>query len=264
MMKLLMRVITVLLMLIVCFTSPSTTVLADSDLLIKDETNKLTLEDSIKEGSKKIEESLASGKSVTYKIDVPKGTLYMDLTDSSSFKVAIYDSKDNEVKKINSVEIYGGLAYQVRNGVALSKGKYTLKISPKSKESALNIKGEVAIIKSGTSRSIEIEKDYHTSVTKGKTYKFKFEVKEKSLFGFVNYITAYKTDYADPKFLDYKLLDSKGKQKNEHTDSSVVEYITLNKGTYTIEVKANYTGYLTTRVNSGDYELKFDFDFRME
>lgn len=263
-MKLLRRLTSVLLILMMGLAAPSTTALADSNLLTTDKTNKLTLEDSIKVGSRKIEEALAAGKSVTYKIDVPKGILYIDLSDSSSFKVVIYDSENKEVKKLNSMEIYGGLAYQVRTGVALSKGKYKIKISPKSRESALNIKGEVAIIRNGTSKSIEIEKDYNTSVTKGKTYTFKFVVKEKSLFGFVNYIISYNSDYKDPKFLDYKLLDSKGKQKNEHTDTSVIEYITLNKGTYTIEVKANYTGYLVTRVNEGSSELNIDLNFRMQ
>jgi hypothetical protein len=246
--KLMRRLIATLLMLVVVFGSAPTTVFADTDTILKDKTNKLILGDTIEEGTKKINETLDAGKSLTYKLEVPNGGLFIEITGDSSFKVQIYNSKNKVVKKLEAVDLMGGAAQQIRNCVALSKGKYKIKISAKSKDSALTLNGKVAMISNKTSRTIACDKEYTTAVTKGKTYKFKFEVEEKSTGVITSFINNYDSTYIFPEFPIYKVADSKGKIVKSFTKGETPGNVDLKKGTYTLIVEANMTGYLTIRV----------------
>ncbi len=262
--KLIKGIFAALLMLLVVFISKPTTIFADTETLLKDKTNKLTLGDSLEESSIKIEESLATGKSLTYKIEVPKGTLYIELNDKTSYTVEIYNSKNKVVKRIKSVDILGGAAHQVKYGVALSKGKYKIKITPKNKDSALNINGTVAMIKNNTSRTIVVDKEYSTAVTKGKTYKFKFELKGKTLFGILNKITSYDPNDFFRLDTEYIIVNSAGKTVRKIDRNNDTNSTTLNKGTYTIILKADDTGILSTKINEAsgeDMDRLFDFNF---
>lgn len=242
------RLVITLLMLIVTFISTSTTIFAETEELLKDKTNKLKLSDDLKEKSKYIKESLAAGKSLTYKIEVNKGALYIDLKNDTSFKVEIYNSTNKVVMKMEAYEMLGGVTYMARDGVGLSKGKYKIKISPMSKDNALNINGTIVMIKNSTSRTIAFDNDCVTAVTEGKTYKFKFEVKEKSPLVLSNLITSYTPDELFPFIPDYKVVNSEGKTVKKYNNSYIAGSVTLEKGTYTLVVKANKTGYLSTKV----------------
>lgn len=246
--KLMRRLVATLLMLAVVFLSAPATVFAEADTLLKDKSNKLILGDTIKEGTQNINETLAAGKSLTYKLEVPKGGLFIEITGGSSFKVQIYDSKDKVVKKLDSVDLMGGAAYQVRNCVALSKGKYKMKVTPSSKNSALTLNGKVAMISNKTSRTAECEKEYTTAVTKGKIYKFTFEVEEKTTAVLTVIINKYDIEYVFPEVPIYKIADSKGKILKSFTAHETPGELGLKKGTYTLLVEADMTGYLTTRV----------------
>lgn len=69
-MKLMKRVVTMMLILILAFASSSISIFADTDMMLKDKTNKLKLSDDIKKNAKTIKEEIAAGKSLTYNIEV--------------------------------------------------------------------------------------------------------------------------------------------------------------------------------------------------
>lgn len=244
MIKHIRRMVITLLILIVAFISTSATLLAESEVLLKNKTNKLKLSDDLDEYSKYIKESLAAGKSLTYKIEVSKGALYIDLQNDTDFKVEIFDSKNKLVKKIKGYEMLGGVFYVARDGVGLSKGNYKIKISSMNKENALNIDGKIVMIKN-TSRTVDFNKSYKIAVKEGKSYKFKFKLDEKSTLVLTYFINSYIPDNLWPYDPDTKILDSKGKAV-EYFDND--DTVVLDKGTYTFVVKANVTGNLNLKV----------------
>jgi len=172
------RLAVIIMLAIAAFIIPANAS-ADPDMMVKDKTNKLELADTIDEKYLYIEDSASVGKSITYKVNVPKGTLYIQAFDAVSFKIEIFDGENKLVKKIESVNFFGlDEAHLARDGVALNKGKYKIKFSPLNKESALNINGTVSMISNATSKTLKMDKSYHIAVTEGKTYKFKFKVEE--------------------------------------------------------------------------------------
>ncbi len=259
------RIFVTLLILVIAIISTPTTIFADTETILKDKTNKLTLGDTLQESTKKIEEALAAGKSITYKIEIPKGVLYIELMDKTDYKVEIINSKDKVVKKLEAEEIVGGIGYslyQVKNGVALSKGKYKIKISPKAKSNALNINGTVGMLKNSTSTTIEIDKDYDIAVTEGKTYEFIFKLKEEAYLGYGMNLKGYEDQF--PTEPDAIVYNSKGKKISELAKTNFLN--TLKKGTYTIKFKAKTSGVLSAKVYEGqddniDSWLNFNFDF---
>lgn len=248
MVKHIRRLVITLVMLIVASISTSTMISAKTEEMQKDKTNKIKCTDDLEENSKYIKESLAAGKSLTYKIEVNKGTLYIDIKDNKSFKVEVYNSKNKKVKKIEAYELYGGAQYIARDGVGVSKGKYKIKISPLNKDSALNIDGTIAMLKNGTSRTIALNTRYLTAVTEGKNYKYKFELNEKTYVGFTIALSSYVPELAWAEIPRYRIVNSKGKTVAKFYDGDVVMGTTLEKGTYTLVVEANMTGYLSVKV----------------
>ncbi len=245
------RLVAALLMLVVVFISKPTTIFADTETLLKDKTNKLILGDTADENMKYIEG--AADQLLTYKIEIPKGTLYIQLFDLTNFKIEIYNSKNKLVETIKAVETFGEEgAHIARGGVALSKGKYKIKISPVDKNSALNTNGTVSMIKNETSKTIIFDKNYHTAVTEGKTYKIKFEVKKEVLFSFQNHIISYDPNDFIPHTPKVKVVNSAGKTVKSFDIYNQDDFVRLKKGTYTMTLKASITGYLNTMVTQGD------------
>lgn len=78
MMKYTKRLI-IALMLITAITATSTQVSAATDKMLKDKNNKLKISNDLDANVKIVEESIAAGKTLTYKIEVSKGSLYVDL-----------------------------------------------------------------------------------------------------------------------------------------------------------------------------------------
>jgi len=138
----------------------------------------------------------------------------------------------------------------VRYGVALSKGKYKIKISNKSKDSELNINGLAAMISNSTSKKLEIDKEYNIAVTKGKTYKWKFEVKEEDQYNITNLFISYDPDeilLPGGQIDGIKIVNSKG----ETIENSIEYYedVKLKEGTYILIIKASMTGYHSPKIH---------------
>jgi len=251
MMKLMRRSFLVLMTLIITFLSTTTAVFAETDTMQKSETNKLKLYDTIKDGSKKIEETIAAGKSITYKVDIPKGNFHIELDGNTNFEVRIYDSKNKVVKKIESYE-FTFTKYMIRFGIVLNKGKYKIKITNTSKESELNINGLAAMIRNSTSITLDLEKEYNLAVTKGKTYKWKFEVKEEDQYNITSLFYAYDSNssaylFPDKQVDNIKIVNSKGEKVVD--GYNLYKEIKLKKGTYTITFKASTAGYYTPKIH---------------
>lgn len=251
MMKLMRRSFLVLMTLIITFLSTTTAVFAETDTMQKSETNKLKLYDTIKDGSKKIEETIAAGKSITYKVDIPKGNFHIELDGNTNFEVRIYDSKNKVVKKIESYE-FTFTKYMIRFGIVLNKGKYKIKITNTSKESELNINGLAAMIRNSTSITLDLEKEYNLAVTKGKTYKWKFEVKEEDQYNITSLFYAYDSNssaylFPDKQVDNIKIVNSKGEKVVD--GYNLYKEIKLKKGTYTITFKAITAGYYTPKIH---------------
>lgn len=205
------RVVATIILAVVILLIPKN-VFANTDMLVKNKTNKLELGDTVDEKLLGIEDLASAGKSITYTVNVPKGTLYIQAFDAVSFKIEIYDSKNKVIKKIESVNMFGlEDAHLARDGMALSKGKYKIKISPLSKENALNINGTVSMISNATSKTLDMDKTYNIAVTEGSTYKFKVKVKEYLIYEFDSSIVSYDPNDFIPFFQDFKILNSEGK-----------------------------------------------------
>lgn len=251
--KLYKRLVAAIMLLVAALTAAPTTASADVELLAKDKTNKLVLGDNMDECLKGIEESLAAGKSVTYKISVAKGVLYIRIADFVDFKVEIYDSENKLVKQLDSVryELYGDITL-ASGSVNLSKGKYKIKISPKDKKSELNLAGIVAMLKTSTSATISLNKKYNFAVQKGKTYKYKLTVEDANAYGVLSYqnlIQSYDPKEFLPHIQDLEIFNSKGKRIARHDMFNSERLLTLKNGTYTIEFEADKTGILAVEVS---------------
>lgn len=210
-MMIIKRVVATIILAVVILLIPKN-VFANTDMLVKNKTNKLELGDTVDEKLLGIEDLASAGKSITYTVNVPKGTLYIQAFDAVSFKIEIYDSKNKVIKKIESVNMFGlEDAHLARDGMALSKGKYKIKISPLSKENALNINGTVSMISNATSKTLDMDKTYNIAVTEGSTYKFKVKVKEYLIYEFDSSIVSYDPNDFIPFFQDFKILNSEGK-----------------------------------------------------
>lgn len=210
-MMIIKRVVETIILAVVILLIPKN-VFANTDMLVKNKTNKLELGDTVDEKLLGIEDLASAGKSITYTVNVPKGTLYIQAFDAVSFKIEIYDSKNKVIKKIESVNMFGlEDAHLARDGMALSKGKYKIKISPLSKENALNINGTVSMISNATSKTLDMDKTYNIAVTEGSTYKFKVKVKEYLIYEFDSSIVSYDPNDFIPFFQDFKILNSEGK-----------------------------------------------------
>jgi flagellar hook assembly protein FlgD len=234
-------------LLLVTLAVTPTAVYADVEFLVKDKTNKLVVGDSVDECLKGIEEEQAAGKSITYKISVPKGTLYIKMANASDFKIEIYNSKNKVMKKIESIRnvLYGEIAL-ASGGVNLSKGKYKIKISPKDKSSELKLGGIVAMLKNNTSGSISLDKQYNIAVQEGKTYKLKFTIKiakanEENRMDFSSQIQSYDPNDILPFTQEFKIVNSEGKSVARY-DGFLGKGIRVKNGTYTIVFEANKTG----------------------
>ena len=81
------RFVIAALVLSVAFIVTTATISAASDEMLKDKTNKLKISNDLKKNVKTVKESTAAGKALTYKIEVSKGALYIDLSNSTGFKV---------------------------------------------------------------------------------------------------------------------------------------------------------------------------------
>lgn len=251
--KLMKFMAAIFLLLLVTLTVTPAKVYADENMLVKNKTNKLTLADSMDECYRSIEESLAAGKSVSYKINVPKGVLYIRITDFTDFKVEIYDSENKVVKELESItnELYGDITL-ASGGVELNKGKYKIKISPKDKKSALNLTGIVAMLKTNTSRTLSLNKLYNIAVKKGETYKFKFKLKDTNIdsrLTFTNFIQSYDPDEFIPDMPEYKVVNSKGKTVKRVPAFTQGILSDLEDGTYTFILEAEKNGILVLEVS---------------
>lgn len=244
------RFVIAALVLSVAFIVTTATISAASDEMLKDKTNKLKISNDLKKNVKTVKESTAAGKALTYKIEVSKGALYIDLSNSTGFKVEVINSENKVVKKLDGYEMLGGITYTARGSAVLSKGSYKIKISPKSKSDGLNVNGKVALINSSTSKTISLNEKYVTAVTNKKSYKFKFVLEEKSTVLFSNIITSYTPDQLFPFVPEYNILDSKGKLVKKYDRENILPSLILKKGTYTLEVIANETGYLETKIGN--------------
>jgi hypothetical protein len=215
--------------------------------LLKDKTNKLNFSDDLVKNAKYIDETLAAGKTLTYKVEVSKGALYIDVMSESNYKVEIYDSKKKLVKRFEAYDMFR--TYVVKEAAWLSKGKYSIKISPTNKKKALNISGKVLMINTSTSRTITLDKEHTTAITKGKTYKLIFELEEKSNVLISNLITPFSSYDYFPDYLDhYEIVNSKGETEQEY-DGLLAANLVLKKGTYTLVFKAHMTGRLSTKIS---------------
>lgn len=243
MMKYTKRLI-IALMLITAIIATSTQVSAATDKMLKDKNNKLKISNDLDANVKIVEESIAAGKTLTYKIEVSKGSLYVDLKSEKNFKLEVSDSDNKLVKKIEGFDMMAGMLYYVRGDISLSKGKYKIKISPVNKKEALKVDGKIALIKNSTSATIDLSKTYVTAATNGKSYKYKFEVSEKSRVLFSCIIWSHDPDQLFPFVPEFRIDDSKGKTVKKFDRDNIVPDYTLEKGTYTLVVKANETGRL--------------------
>lgn len=120
------------------------------------------------------------------------------------------DSDNKLVKKIAGYEMLGGLIYYVRGSISLSKGKYKVKITPSNKKEAFNVDGKFAMLKNSTSGTVELNKTYVTAATNGKSYKFKFELTEKSWILLSCIIWSYQADDLFPQDPVFSIENSKG------------------------------------------------------
>lgn len=75
----------IVLILIVAYITTSIPISAEADKLLKDKNNKLKISNDMEANVKMIEESVAAGKTLTYKIEVSKGSLYVDLKSEKNF-----------------------------------------------------------------------------------------------------------------------------------------------------------------------------------
>lgn len=249
MVKNIRKFVMAVLILAAALMTTTATISAASDEMQKDKTNKLKLSNDLVKNAKTVNESLAAGKALTYKVDVSKGALFFNLNNSTEFRVEIINSDNKVVKKLDGYEMFGGVTYIAKGSAALEKGSYKIKISPKSKSDSLNVSGKVALINNG-SKTISLNEKYITAVTNKKSYKFKFVLEEKSTVLFSNIITSYTPDELFPFVPTYKILDSKGKLVKKYDKENILPTLTLKKGTYTLEVTANETGYLETRIGN--------------
>ncbi len=266
--KLIIKLSAAFLMLVIALTLTPTSAYADVDLLVKDKTNKLVLGDNMDECYKAIEETSAAGKSITYKINVPKGLLYFRIADYTDFKVEIYNSENEVVEEFESVTnvLYGDIAL-ASGGVDLSKGKYKIKISPKDKNSELNTAGIVAMLKNSTSRTISVNQQYSIPVKEGKTYKIKFTIEDavnnkdmESKIEIKNAMQMYDPNEIVPYIPEYQVLNSKGKKVIDFTNFGDQKSLIVENGTYTLVFKAKKTGMIITTI---DYEKrKIIYDLR--
>lgn len=240
--KIIKKLVTTLLMAILIFASAE--VFADSKDLDKSKTNKLSVGKDVYDNVGRIETELKKNKSVTYTVEVPKGTLYLELNSNTSFKVQVTDSKNKVVKKYDAKEVYREeFSHGVIGGISVSKGKYKIKITVGSKYDSNYIFGKVVVLNNSTSRKIAADAQYQTGVTKGKTYKLSFEVETKGDYYISNDLMEFDAKNLYGKEISYKVLDSKGKEVK--ASSGIVK---LSKGTYTITFKAGKTGCVTTSI----------------
>lgn len=250
--KLIRSIAIVCFMLAAVVTLKPATAYADEELLASNKTNKLTLADTLDEGYKVIDEKLAVGKSVTYKINVPKGVLYLNIADFSHFTVKIYNSENEEIYKTESISnvLYGNITL-ASGGVELSKGKYKVKISPKNKKSELKLSGIVSMVKIGSNKTIELNKSYNFAVKKGTTYKFKFTVEDTnpdSRLSFDNIVQSYDANEWVPYIQEFKIVNSKGKTIEEYDSFDGPHPTSISDGTFTMVLKANKDGVLNLAV----------------
>lgn len=137
---------------------------------------------------------------------------------------------------------------QVKTTVAVSKGKYKLKITSTEKSFSDYVSGSVVMIKSDTSRTININTDYHTSITKGKTYKLTFEIKKNGAYRINSFISENDKNEYEGTYPQATLVNSDGKTVRKITESNIYDAFELKKGKYTITIKVDASGVLYTAV----------------
>lgn len=253
--KITQRLIAFILMFVLVLLSAPSTAFADEEFMQPGKTYKLKLSDNAYDNSKEIMQELTAGKSVTYTLDVPKGVLYINIIAYNGIKVEVLDSKNKVVKKATPFvnDMGEEKTQQVKTTVSLSKGKYKLKITSTNKNIGDYIMGSVVMIKNPTSRTIKIGTDYHTSVTKGKTYKLTFEVKKNgSTFLINNAISKNDKVNYDVNYPEVNLVNSEGKTVRKITEANMYDIFELKKGKYTITFKAGATGVLYTNIYQFD------------
>lgn len=222
--------------------------------LRSDKTNKLVLVNS-KYDENSLYGAVSEGedKSKTFKLSVPKGSLYINIMDSNTaFKVEIIDSKDKIVKTLKS----GKIAEQdiLEATVSLSKGTYKVKVASLSKEKLYSYM-RLAVLNTSTASDIDPNYSYSTVVQSKKTYKQSFTITFSNDYRVTAIIDVLDTKDTGVYLQKATIKDSKGKvvasQKAKNL-KSMDEYegwiVSLKEGKYTLEVTTNKSGLLDTYI----------------
>lgn len=190
-------------------------------------------------------------KSKTLKIKVEAGALYIDSMDfNTPFTITITDSKKKTVKTLKSekytVVEMGEEAtfYRVFNGVNLSKGTYNVTFKSSSKK---KLNGSTSLVLlSNKSKTIDIMNQTDIVVTKGKTYKFSFNIAKAGTYSIFAVHQSYELDVRGLEDVEYKILDKSGKviaTKKKGGDSALQKK--LSAGDYTLQLTANKDGVIS-------------------